>query len=173
MAAEPDLLSHVTFTAPAFLDDVPPEVPAPAQDPAGATGEPADTAPGPAEAVPPGERLARALEAALASRGWATPYRWATPYGHAFEARRAEHRYDLEIAPVDLALGSWLVTAVPRRGLFRRFFGGGVDREEHALLLAHLRSALALDLDVPAPRWFDEEGWRASPRGPGAELPLA
>lgn len=168
-------LSHALLVAPDFLDapETAPDAP-PSAGPDAADAPPAapEAAP-PEEPLPPGQRLAQALEAAFGAAGWTTPYRWTTPYGHAFECRRTTHRYDVELQLVDAEAGHWLVVAIPRKGLLRRFFGPRVDVEEYALLLTHLRGALARDPRFVSARWYDEAGWTATPRGEGAALPIA
>ena len=159
--------THRVFIAPAFL---------PEQDDdevgAGASPEPSaetpDAAPPEvapdAEPKPAGEPLADLIVAGLIGRGWTVEYRWATYQGHAFDARRGEHRYDVEIdlldAPGDMT-GRWLVTAKRRTGLFKRIFQGGVDPAEHEMLRRDIDGVLAADARISGePVWVDEANFR-------------
>lgn len=154
------LLSHVTFLAPDF------------EEPTARMH--ADDAPTPAkgEPHPAGADMTRFLDARLAAQGWEVLNRWTTPYGHAFDVKRTNRRYDVEVQMIDGDTERYLVTAIRRRGLVR-WFKGPANTDEHALLLTHLRGVLTSDPRVHEPRWYDEAGWTAADRGPGAELPIA
>lgn len=160
-------LTHRALIAPVFL---------PEQDEGAEGAEGAkEGAAGPAEALadngeplPPGLPLAELLEQGLCARGWRIPYRWATYTGHAFDARRGEQRYDVELAlldtEADAGRGAWLIVAKRRTGLFRRLFKSETDPAEHALLRHDIDAALAAD-----PRtaeglrpWVTEADWLAS-----------
>jgi len=154
------LLTHVTFTAPEFDPQTEPKPP----------GD--EPAPDPGEPTPRGREMAHLVERGLAAQGWEVLNRWTTPYGHAFDCKRTDRRYDVEVQLVDVEAARWLVSAVARRGLLRRMLGSE-NSEEHALLLTHLRGVLAGDARLQEPRWFDEAGWNAPHRGPGDALPVA
>jgi len=156
-------LTHRALIAPAFL---------PEQDEAsdGDAAEPKAPAPPEAladngEELPPGQPLAELLEHGLAARGWQVKYRWATYTGHAFDARRGEQRYDVEIAlldrEADAGRGGWLVVAKRRTGFFRRLFKFEVDPAEHALLRHDIDAALESDARSAGGEgaWMTEEQW--------------
>ncbi len=131
------------FLAPAYLAQSEPE--------AGAAHEPTDTPPPAGDTEPPGNRLARALEAGLKARGWHVDYTWTTYTGHAMDARRVTTRYDVELALTDAERGAWRLSARRRTGLMQNLFkrrAGEAEEVEHQLLRAHLEEALRADPDV-------------------------
>jgi hypothetical protein len=139
-----DIETQRTLLAPAFLpvEDEAPEHPA-------ETEHLADHAPAPSEAVPPGAPLADVLADGLARRGWHVDYRWTTFDSHAFDARRTDNRYDVEVklldGPHEEGRGLWRITAKRRTGFFARWWPGRSDPAEHALLRRHIDEALAAD----------------------------
>jgi hypothetical protein len=161
-----DALTHRTLLAPALLprpraedtNDARTEGPDGPND-----GDGAEAANAPAEPVPPGEPLAEILVEGLKRRGWAVDYRWTTYDGHAFDARRRDNRYDVEVKCLDTEAtegrGLWLVTAKRRTGFFRRFFQGRSDPAEHRLLRLHIDECLAGDPRTVAEgsEWKTEE----------------
>jgi len=155
-----DVLTHATFLAPDF--DEPPAPRRADDEPEADTGEP----------VPAGRDMARFLDKALEGRGWEVLNRWTTPYSHAFDVRRTSRRYDVEVQLLDGDEGRWLVSALQRKGLVPWLSRSG-DSDEHTLLLTHLRGVLDADPRIGAPRWYSEDDWNASDRGPGSELPIA
>ncbi len=117
------------------------------------------------ETNPPGEALADMIARGLQRRGWTVDYRWTTYVGHALDARRGEHRYDVEVALLDADKGEdagrWLVTAKRRTGFFKRMFRGGVDPAEQVLLRHDVDATLAADprsAGGPA-LWVQEAAW--------------
>lgn len=159
-------LTHRALIAPAFL---------PEQEGVDGVNERAAGAEAPTEALadngealPPGLPLAELLEQGLRARGWQIKYRWATYTGHAFDARRGEQRYDVELAlldtEADAGRGAWLIVAKRRTGLFRRLFKSETDPAEHALLRHDIDATLAADpRTAEATRaWTTEAGWLAS-----------
>lgn len=127
-----DILTHDVVVAPGFLPDVDDE-----------------PKPGPELC----KSLADALVAGLERRGWRIEYRWDTYEGVAFDARRQERRYDVEVSSLDRGpredwRGRWLVVAKPRSGFFRRLWAARYDADEHALLRLNLDEVLAGDARV-------------------------
>lgn len=129
------------------------------------------------DAGPLGEELANVLAAGLEARGWRVEYRWTTFEGHAFDARRKEHRYDVEVTSLDTAAtltrtgprppdawqGHWALVAKRRSGLFFRFWSKRYDANEHALLRLHLDEALSAEARVAAAgEWRSEADFMAS-----------
>lgn len=129
------------------------------------------------DAGPLGEELANLLAAALEARGWHVEYRWTTYEGHAFDARRKEQRYDVELTSLDTSTtlskegprprelwqGRWVLTAKRRSGLFFRFWSKRYDADEHALLRLHLDEALAGEAKVAAAgEWWAEADFSTS-----------
>lgn len=173
-------LTHRVFIAPAFLPDTDSDESARADDTVGANDASGAAAPEAApnaesddappnvapagEPKPAGEGLADLLVAGLAARGWTIEYRWATYQGHAFDARRGEHRYDVEVDLLDKpgdTTGRWLLTAKRRTGLFKRIFQGGVDPAEQEMLRRDLDTVLAADGRITGePIWVDEANFR-------------
>lgn len=138
-----EVLTHKVVVAPAFL---------PAEE------EPATPKDGPL-----GEALADALVAGLTRRGWTVEYRWTTYDGHAFDARRTELRYDVEVTSLDRGpreewTGRFSLSAKRRTGLFKRLWPGRYDADEHALLRLNLDEALAGE-----PRVESSEPWSPEP----------
>lgn len=160
-----DALTHRTVLAPALL-------PAPETDDADNAGDAPDESAGapederpsaPEEVAPLGEPLAELLVEGLRRRGWTVDYRWTTFDGHAFDARRQDNRYDVELKCLDTEAtegrGLWLVTAKRRTGFFKRFFQGRSDPAEHRLLRLHIDECLAGDPRTVsgASDWVSEE----------------
>lgn len=111
--------------------------------------------PGGDEPSPAGGALADLIAAGLMKRGWVVEYRWTTYEGHALDARRGEHRYDVEVVLDDAEQGAWKVRATRRTGFFKRIFKGGVDPAEHELLRRHIDEVVAADARTHGA----EEGW--------------
>ncbi len=152
--------NYRVLTAPAFLPEPEEEV-----THEGVEEALADSAPPPAEAVPPGAPLADLVAEGLGRRGWHIDYRWTTFDGYAMDARRADNRYDVEIklldTPHEEGRGLWRITAKRRTGFFSRWLPGRSDPAEHALLRTHIDETLASDprsqeSDAPA-SWTSEE----------------
>ena len=97
------------------------------------------------EPIPPGALLTDRLQAALANTGWNVDYRWTTYDGHAFDARRGDNRYDVEVTLLDRETARYRVIAKPRVGLLRRVFKGRLDPAEHKLLRVEIDRALLAD----------------------------
>lgn len=129
------------------------------------------------DAGPLGEELANLLAAGLEARGWRVDYRWTTFEGHAFDARRKEQRYDVEVTSLDTSAtlgkdgprapdawqGHWGLAAKRRSGLFSRFWSKRYDESEHALLRLHLDEVLAAEARVAASgEWWSETDFMAS-----------
>ena len=129
------------------------------------------------DAGPIGEVLADVLAAGLEARGWRVEYRWTTFEGHAFDARRKEQRYDVEVTSLDTSAtlseggprareawqGRWLLTARRRTGLFSRWMSKRYDADEHALLRLHLDEVLGAEARVAAAgEWRSEADFTAS-----------
>ncbi|MFO0747055.1 MAG: hypothetical protein U1F43_15535 [Myxococcota bacterium] len=105
------------------------------------------------EAVPPGQIMADLVAGGLAQRGWKVEYRWTTYSAHAFDAQRADTRYDVEVTLVDADSGAWTIVAKPRTGFFKRVFSSKVDANEHALLRHDIDAALAADARIASGGW--------------------
>jgi hypothetical protein len=134
--------------APSFLPGYEPPDGAPEPDAAAPPPQPSDALPAVTSASdtpPPGGALAELIAMGLVARGWAVEYRWTTYEGHALDARRGDHRYDVELALADAEQGTWRVSAKRRSGFFKRIFQGGVDPAEHALLRRDIDAALETD----------------------------
>lgn len=160
-------LTHRALIAPAFVergegvatsDEGPEEAPG--------FAKPTRTPVAPGESNPQGEVLADLIARGLQRRGWTVDYRWTSYVGHALDARRGEHRYDVEVALLDGDKGDdsgrWLVTAKRRTGFFKRMFKGGVDPAEQVLLRHDIDAALAADpRSAGGPgEWVEEAAWR-------------
>lgn len=151
-----DLVTHLRLLAPAFL-----ETPAAADEALAPTPDPIAVDPvdddyrsherGPDEPEPAGKSFADLLVQGLLARGWEVEHRWITYTSHAFEARRAPSRYDVELEllaePIGAASprGLWRLVAKPRTKFFQRLFSTAIDLNEHALLRLHLEETLAHD----------------------------
>ena len=152
-----DILTHKELVAPAFLPE-----------------EDAPEKPRKREEKPLGEELADALVAGLERRGWTIEYRWTTYDGHAFDARRKDIRYDVEVKSLDRGpregwTGHWALTATRRSGLFKRLWPGRYDADEHALLRLHLDEVLAGDPRIASSGvWWTEKDFEAQ-RGASAQ----
>jgi len=110
------------------------------------------------EVVPPGQIIADLLAAGLAAAGWKVEYRWSTYNTHAFDAQRADHRYDIEVGLVDRDAARWSITAKPRVGLMKRVFAGKLDPAEHELLRLDIDRTLKADSRVtPMGDWVAED----------------
>lgn len=109
------------------------------------------------EAVPPGQVLADLVANGLTSAGWKVEYRWTTYTSHAFDAQRAENRYDVEVALVERESARWTVTAKPRVGLLKRVFAAKLDPAEHELLRIDIDRALGADSRVTSSGWTVDE----------------
>lgn len=158
-----DELTHRALYAPGFApksEEAEADAPEPEDE---ALPEPERAAPG--ETNPPGELLADVLQRGLQRRGWAVEYRWTTFAGHALDAKKGEHRYDIEVALLDADKGDdagrWLVTAKRRTGLFKGLFKTGLDPAEHAVLRHDIDAVLAADTrSAGSPdAWVSESSW--------------
>lgn len=110
------------------------------------------------EAIPPGQILADTLASGLSAAGWKVEYRWTTYATHAFDAQRADNRYDVEVGLSDRDHARWSVTAKPRVGLLKRVFSGKLDPAEHELLRLDIDRVLATDSRVtPNGSWVVED----------------
>ncbi len=176
-------LTHLEIVAPAFL---PPEQEenepgteavvelevAEVAEPAVRQGGEADPANEMAEG-PPGLEFAVVLAEGLTRRGWTVEYRWTTYDGHAFDARRKDLRYDVEVRSLDRGpreawTGRWLLTAKRRSGLFKRLWPGRYDADEHGLLRLNLDETLAGETRVVTRgTWWSEEDFEARLGAPG------
>ncbi len=158
-------LTHRALNAPGFVPHE--EEPSPEDEPAEPVGdelpEPERAAPG--ETNPPGELLADVLQHGLQRVGWMVEYRWTTFAGHALDAKKGEHRYDVEVALLDADKGDdagrWLITAKRRTGLFKGLFKGGLDPAEHAALRHDIDAVLAADPRSAnsSEAWVTEASW--------------
>jgi len=157
MSDEP--LTYRTLLAPAFLPQEDGE-----EGGESSPGEEANEKPA-TEPEPLGGALAELLVEGLKRRGWTVEYRWTTYDGHAFDAKRKDIRYDVEVRCLDEKLpetavkaaavldateavtgeGLWSVSAKRRTGFFKNFFQGRSDPAEHTLLRLHIDECLAGD----------------------------
>jgi len=174
MSDEP--LTHRTLLAPGLLPH--------AEEEDEATSDEAASAQTAVEPEPPGRPLADLLAEGLKRRGWTVEYRWTTYDGHAFDAKRKDIRYDVEVTCLDEKVpdavvkaatvvgaaeevageGLWLVAAKRRTGFFKHFFQGRSDPAEHTLLRLHIDECLAGD-----PRTVGEaRSWQTEAEATGA-----
>ncbi len=174
MSDEP--LTHRTLLAPGMLPHAEEENEATSEE--GASAKPG------VEPEPPGGPLAELLVEGLKRRGWSVEYRWTTYDGHAFDAKRKDIRYDVEVRCLDERLpaavvkaaevlgateevageGLWLVSAKRRTGFFKHLFQGRSDPAEHSLLRLHIDECLAGD-----PRTVGEmRNWQTEAEATGA-----
>lgn len=111
---------------------------------------------------PLGKPLADFLISYLRQLGWTIDYAWPTFRGHAFEAKRTNNRYDVEIESLEIELapemreGLWRLKAAPRTGLLQKLFRRQkVDLDELQLLHMNLDAAL-LRANVAEQSWHPE-----------------
>jgi len=158
-------LTHRALFAPGFVERGEGVAPGEAGE-ALEVAAPSRTANVPGEPVPQGEALADMIARGLQRRGWTVEYRWTSYVGQALDARRGEHRYDVEVALLDADKGDdsgrWLVTAKRRTGFFKRMFKGGVDPAEQILLRHDVDAVLASDpRSAGGPsEWVEESAWK-------------
>lgn len=98
------------------------------------------------EPQPSGLLMADLVANGVSARGWSVENRWATYTAHAFDVQKSGGgRYDVEITLTDTASGTFVVTAKPRSGFFRKVFASKVDPNELALLRHDIDAAIAAD----------------------------